>query len=476
MIESRFRLKTVVRTALAVAAVGLFVPLWSSHGPSLLPYRMDLDVYRIGGRAWLDGTSLYKSLPATAVGLRLPFTYPPFAAIVFSPLALIPLDVAGLAVTLCTVAALIVTLRLYLRPLGWSTGWVLPVALLLEPVRSTIQFGQVNVVLMALVSADCLVRAPRWPRGSLTGLAAAVKLTPLPIILFFLLRRDFRAAATMSLTFASCTALGVVLAPRDSRQFWTSAVFTITTRIGNPQYAANQSFVGIMARAGLNPATPACLCLWLALTVAVLAVTCVGMRHALAARHARLALAFNAFASLLVSPISWSHQWVWAGPAILALAAAGRDRSLRGAWQAAGCGLVIFVVAPQWWFDSQPRWALWQQAVGDSYVLFAVSILIVAFRMRPSRPPVPAAHQHPLAAGGRVLGRSAGRISRSGLGLVRFDEARSPNSSACTTTAMCMPGQCELHGENPGYLRDPRMPRHCGAGAAPACGRRDTDA
>jgi alpha-1,2-mannosyltransferase len=268
---------------------------------------------------------------------------------------------------------------------------VLPAALFLEPVRSTIQFGQVNVALMALVTADCLVKTPRWPRGSLTGLAAAMKLTPLPFILFFLLRRDYRAAATMSLTFLSCTALGAVVAPQDSRQFWTSAVFTTTTRIGNPQYAPNQSFVGIMARAGFNPASPACLCLWLVLTIAVLAVTCVGMRRAFAAQHARLALVLCAFASLLVSPISWSHQWVWAGPALLALAAAGRDTSLRGARPAAACGLVIFVIAPQWWFDSLPRWTLWQQAIGDAYVIFAVSVLILTARMRPARPPVPAA-------------------------------------------------------------------------------------
>lgn len=355
----------------------------------MLCYRMDLDVYRIGGRAWLDGVPLYGPLPATAVGLRLPFTYPPFAAVVFSALSLIPLGIAGLLATLCTIAALVVPVRQYLRPLDWPLGWALPVALVLEPVRSTIQFGQVNVVLMALVAADCLAPAPRWPRGSLTGLAAAVKLTPLPFALFFLLRRDYRAAAATSLTFAGCSALGLVLAPGDSARFWTSAVFGTTSRIGNPQYAANQSIVGTLTRAGLNPATPVCLCLWLTLSAAVLLVACLGMRRVLEAGHARLALALNAFAALLVSPISWSHQWVWAGPAVLALTAAGRESSVRGARPAAACGLVLFLAAPQWWFDGQPHWALWQQAVGDSYVLFAISILIIAARVRPLKPAAP---------------------------------------------------------------------------------------
>jgi alpha-1,2-mannosyltransferase len=36
----------------------------------------------------------------------------------------------------------------------------------LEPIMQTLEFGQVNLVLMALVAADCLAGHPRWPRGS----------------------------------------------------------------------------------------------------------------------------------------------------------------------------------------------------------------------------------------------------------------------------------------------------------------------
>jgi alpha-1,2-mannosyltransferase len=374
------------RVAVAAAVMAFFLPSWTPHGPSLLSYRLDLDVYRIGGRVWLSGGHLYHALPATALGIRLPFTYPPFAAIAFSPLSLIPMGAAGLVVTLCTITLLMVPLRMYLRRLAWPLGWVLPLALFLEPVRSTIQFGQVNVVLMTLVTADCLIRAPRWPRGSLTGFAAAVKLTPLPFVLFFLLRRDYRAAATMGLSFAACTGLGLVLAPGDSMRYWTSVVFGTASRIPDPAYAPNQSILGVLARAGLRPGTPAATSAWLALSAAVLAVACLGMRRALAAADAHLALVLNAFASLLVSPVSWSHHWVWAGPAVLALAAAGREGHLSTGRAAAASGLVIFIAAPQWWFDGEPHWALWQQAAGNAYVLFAVGVLIISARMRRGYP------------------------------------------------------------------------------------------
>jgi alpha-1,2-mannosyltransferase len=122
------------------------------------------------------------------------------------------------------------------------------------------------------------------------------------------------------------------------------------------------------------------------------------MRRALAAGDAHLALVLNAFASLLVSPVSWSHHWVWAGPAVLALTAAGRDGRRRAAWPAAVSGLVIFLAAPHWWFDREPHWALWQQAIGASYVLFAAGVLIMAARMgrtagySPRGTPVPERH------------------------------------------------------------------------------------
>ncbi len=247
--------------------------------------------------------------------------------------------------------------------------------------RSTLAYGQVNVVLMALVALDCLVAAPRWPRGALTGLAAAVKLTPAAFVLFFLLRRDYRAAATAGVSFAAATAAGFALAGRDSMRYWTVAVFQ-TGRIGNPAHAANQCLQAILARVGLPPHTAAGAAAWLALSVLVALVTCRGMRRALAASLDCLALSLNAFASLLISPMSWSHHWVWCAPALLVLADLGRRHRSRLAVAAAACGVVIFAAAPQWWlgkFGGQElSWAAWQQVLGGSYVIFAVIVLLLA--------------------------------------------------------------------------------------------------
>jgi len=383
--------------AVNLVAVAGFLLSYSRHGVGFGPYRIDLGVYRLGGRTWLHGGNLYGQV-LVIPGARLPFTYPPAAAIVLAPLALLPMAAAGTVLTAGSLALLAVVLAVFCRGLPgpaagpaagparaasglWAAGWLLPAALALEPVRSTLAYGQVNIVLMALVTLDALTEQPRWPRGALTGLAAALKLTPAAFVLFFLLRRDYRAAAVAGGSFAAVTAAAFALAGPDSVRYWTAIVFQ-TGRIGGPATAANQSIVGVLARAGLDLRTLPGILTWLALSALVVAVAGRGMRHALAARQDCLALTLNAFAALLISPVSWSHHWVWAAPGLLTLASLARRHHRRLAGAAAAAGLAIFTAAPQWWLAKfagpAPSWAPWQQAIGSSYVAFAALILLLA--------------------------------------------------------------------------------------------------
>ncbi|HEV2253457.1 MAG TPA: glycosyltransferase 87 family protein [Streptosporangiaceae bacterium] len=376
-----------------VAAVAAFLVSYSRHGVGFGPYRIDLGVYRMGGRTWLHGGDLYGKILVIG-GLRLPFTYPPIAAVVLAPLALLPTTIASTVLTVGSVALAAVVLAVFVRSLAgpgagslraagslWAAGWLLPAALLLEPVRSTLAYGQINIVLMALVTLDCLTTEPRWPRGALTGLAAAVKLTPVAFVLFFVLRRDYRAAAWAGVSFAAATATGFVLAGPDSARYWTSIVFQ-TGRPGSPATATNQCLQAVLARAGLDPHTLPGAAAWLLLSALVLMAAWRGMRYALAAGQVCLALSLNAFAALLISPVSWSHHWVWCAPGLLTLADLGRRHGRRLAGTVAAGGLVLFAAAPQWWLAKfvgpVVNWTPWQQAIGSSYVFFAALVLLLS--------------------------------------------------------------------------------------------------
>jgi alpha-1,2-mannosyltransferase len=353
-------------------------------------YRLDLDVYRLGSTVLLHGGTLYGTLPLTQNGLRLPFTYPPFAAIALAPLALPPLWLATLVMTAVTVILLAVVLRtLGLARLPLFGALLSAVAL--EPVRTTVQYGQVDVLLMALVVLDVLVDSPRWPRGLLIGIAAALKLTPAVFVLYFLLRKDYRSAITAGITFCVATGIGFLCATTDSVRYWTHLVFD-DTRIGDPGYAGNQSWLGVLTR--FSVPTHVRTVLWLVLVAVTIVVAVIGMRRALRARQFTIALGLNAVCGLLISPISWTHHWVWIVVVILGWAALGRRTRRLAPMVVAGASAVLFCLAPQWWLPhnggvAERAWPLAEQFVGSCYVYFGALLLAAAAMFGHTRPETP---------------------------------------------------------------------------------------
>ena len=206
-------------------------------------------------------------------------------------------------------------------------------------------------------------------------------------MLFFLLRRDLRAAARAALAFAACTGAGFALAPHDSLRYWTQIAYQ-PARVGGIAYASNQSILGALARLGLSAPAQTWLWLTLCLLVAVLAVA--GMRGALHTGQVTNALLLNAAAGLLISPISWSHHWVWAAPALLTCLATAYPDPRRPPTFAV-LALLTFAIAPHWLLPSgsgrELNWSWWQHAVGDSYALIALAALAKAATSTPlSRP------------------------------------------------------------------------------------------
>lgn len=367
-----------------------------------VPYRIDIDVYRMGGQAWLDGRALYSDgvMFHTRGGLELPFTYPPLAAVVFAPFALLSLDVASIAITLTTLILLIVATAILLSRLDvWpdppqgksaATGepawlrraWlaaaiVAPAIIFFEPIRSNFDFGQINVVLMTLVIADCVPRKTPWPRGMLLGLAIALKLTPAVFLLYFMLRRDTRALVATAASAVVATLAGFAFAWRDSLEYWTETVRN-TDRIGTATLNTNQNIAGALARLGLGEDVR--FVLWTVACFAMLALTVWAALRVLKAEQPVLALVCVAMFGLVVSPVSWSHHWVWVLPTVLVTATvAYRQRhAALAVVSAVGIALMIWtpiVLMPE---HEETSASLWRQLAGGSYVWWAIAVIVVA--------------------------------------------------------------------------------------------------
>ncbi len=260
------------------------------------------------------------------------------------------------------------------------TATATPLALLLEPARSTLDFGQVNLLLMALVVADCLTEKPKWRRGMLVGIAAAIKLTPAAFVLYFLIRRDYKAAATAAVTGAAATALSFLVLPTTSIKYWFGGMGNVEGLSGSA-FHTNQSIQAVLARFEIHK--PLFTVLWLAFGAALLALVVVAMRRA--ADFPPLALAINAVFMLLVSPISWSHHWIWIAPALLAMLGYATLQPWRRAvgWYAAtAVTTAVFVYGPQNWLpgdeNREASWTPWQHVIGNTYIWLSV-LLVVLF-------------------------------------------------------------------------------------------------
>lgn len=397
------------RIAWLVPAILLLIcVLWLVH--PTFPLRtitgkfIDLQVYRLGVQAMWHGADLYGTLPKTSLGIGLPFIYPPFAALALSPFAVLSWSPAAVGFFAVSTLSLAVTLYLVARRTWtgrtqlalWAAACALPLGLLLEPVTSTLDFGQVNLLLMVLVAADCLAVRPRWRRGMLVGLAAAIKLTPAAFVIFFLVRRDYRAAATAAITGTVATAVSYAVLPRESTRYWFGGMGNVSGLSGSA-FHTNQSIQGVLSR--LRFTEPVFTTVWLLLCVALLATVVVAMRRT--ADYPPLALAFNAIFTLLASPISWSHHWVWIAPILLAAIGVGARQPGRQAlawYGVVAVTAVVFAIAPHNRLPSEDNrelaWAPWQHLVGDTYVW--LSVLLIALYVTVGSRPAPGRAIRPL--------------------------------------------------------------------------------
>lgn len=363
--RKRIHLRTSHKIALAVvgalsALVSLFNPAATAdRGMPVFQYRLDLDVYRVGAQRVLDGLELYSGHFPIVADIKLPFTYPPISALLFTPLTALPYTASSVLLTLATITltwwllawTLHSAARLDRHSAGWIAVGLAAVLIHLSPIHTSVTYGQINVLLMAMVFADAFV-VPRRFRGLLTALAVSIKLTPAVFGLWFLLRKDWGSVIRMGMGTVGATALAWLILPRDSVRYWTETLRE-TGRIGGEEYALNQSLNGLLYRlrlrarvtegAGAGEGSSAGdgggvgdqigkalttandahgtfgAHLWLVLVILALIVVALVMLRLLRAEAPIVALCVNALFALLASPVSWSHHWCWAPIMLVAI-------------------------------------------------------------------------------------------------------------------------------------------------------------
>jgi alpha-1,2-mannosyltransferase len=360
------------------------------HGANFV----DLHVYVGGAETLGQPGKLYDYVYADQTpDFPLPFTYPPFAAVVFYPLHLLPFGLLAFLWQLGTIAALYGVVRISQRLLREGGDhriamlWT-AVGIWIEPLRSNFNYGQINVLLVLAV-LYAVYSTRWWVSGLMVGLAAGVKLTPAVSGLYFLGARRWAAAVFSAVVFVGTIAVSALVVGDQTRYYFTELLGD-ARRVGPIGTSFNQSWRGGISRilgydAGYGPLVLA--------AIAVTAVLAVLAWRAVGGATDRLgAILVVQLFGLLASPISWTHHWVWLIPLMIWLLH-GPLRERLGA-QVLGWGwLALTVVGVPWllsfaqptiWVIPRPWYLAW---AGLTYIVATLVTLawIAATGSRRSR-------------------------------------------------------------------------------------------
>jgi alpha-1,2-mannosyltransferase len=362
-------------------------------------WHLDLRVYRSAGHALFHGGRPFKDVFTES---HLPFTYPPFALLVLSPLSLGRLGVIEALWWLASSAALVFTLYRLLMvdtgetpqnpgaapatlsppapaALGMPKQRALAVAALLgaaatlalEPVRSNMDYAQINLFLMLLVVVDLTAKQSKrpWWRGCLIGLAGAVKLTPLLYLAAFMVQRDWRSLARGVGTFVVATGLSWLILPSDSALYWFHEA-TNADRTGPIAIVSNQSWNGLLHRPPFHWGHLTTV-LWVILVIATLACGVFLAARLMAENRTVETIMALSLTELLVSPVSWTHHWSWV--AIAPIAAVSLWRVHRAVARLLVVLVALAVAAPYLWIQHGPL----SYVAGNALVLMGAAVLVV---------------------------------------------------------------------------------------------------
>jgi alpha-1,2-mannosyltransferase len=360
---ARWSLAGVLVLAAAAIPVLRYLVFWP-----LDQWQVDVEVYRQAGVSILAGRPIYSAM--TEAPQLLPFTYPPFAAVLAIPLALVPFGAVGWLWTLAQVVANVAIV--------WYAGWRLvhrsralaPITLALltapmlwlHPVSDGIRFGQVNAFMVLACLMDLRQPRPgllrRVPPGVLVGLAMSIKLTPGVFVVHYLVNRRWREAATAVGTAVAVTLGAWVLLPGASFAFWGGALQD-PARLGPNAGTSNQSIRGFLLRVGPQglPGTV----LWLACVAVVGVIGFQLARRAYRAHDSVSEVAVVGLMAVLLSPVAWIHHLHWMVVVILAVLGAEPLRDRRRIVAAAAI-TGFFLCRLPWWGISwlnHPEWPRW---------------------------------------------------------------------------------------------------------------------
>jgi hypothetical protein len=321
--EARFVSSWIPRagvTLLAAALIG--AGGWLVWDRSGRPSDFSQDYF--AARVLLQGGSIYDQEVADLgwerFGVLSPGNFhPPTVTVLFVPLALPPYRAAFFLLAILNAGLFILSVWLASRATSLPTNRLLLAGLLWYPFWASLTHGQVSMLIAAALTGCwiCDERGKPATAGALAGLAVLLKIFPALVGLYFLIRGDRRALLSMiGVTVGGLVLSAVVVGVDDVVLYATSVAPESAARwTSHPlNVSLNGALQAVMGGSAwgterLFDAPGAARLLAVILGVAIVAATALRGFGSLRDTElgARRLLAGICVASLLLSPLTWSH-------------------------------------------------------------------------------------------------------------------------------------------------------------------------
>lgn len=347
----------------------------------------DFGILYRGVQSWLAGGSLYDLAAVTANHFGHVFKVPPFYGMLMLPFVSLDISQALLLHRLINVALIAITVAVWLRMWGlhWTTaGAGLLVLLNFAPLTSTVEMGQIDIVLLLLLSLTLwtLQRDRNLLAGVLTALATLFKIYPVLLLGLFVCQRRWRALAGFTLGMLLCNAVAILVMGWEMHRVY---LFEVIPRIGGTTaWIENQTISGFLARLPGVPRgsfgfdEPGLVRLGLGISVALILFGVGLTLRRLPSDSSAFALQYSVFPLLmtLAVPTAWIHYQALLLIPFAALLLHLRDRQV-GPGMAAALAISFALIGygNQWSFYNNTVTSL-LTVVGISYKFYGMLLLV----------------------------------------------------------------------------------------------------
>jgi hypothetical protein len=268
--------------------------------------------------------------------LFLTYNNTPATALLFWPLTFLTFPAAQTVFVLVNNACYLlgIGLTLYMLragPLEVILSVTFCLLLFFYPIRQTFGLGQMNGVLvglMAVALALALQQRDAWS-GSFVVLAAALKISPIVLLGFFIAQRRWRVLLGAGLTGLGVLSAMVIFTGWDAVLHFVTQILPTVGR-GSAAFP-NQSLLGALYRLSVPLAAiqssdaigdyPVIRAVWLVSAIGVLALTWWMTARAQLTDRSQVALGVSVFivAGLLAGGLAWDHYLLWLALPVIVL-------------------------------------------------------------------------------------------------------------------------------------------------------------